>query len=89
MSGGPIAASSCAPRKQPTTLANPPGLTPRQAEILDLDALERSNAEIAGQLHLWTRTVDHHVAAVLQRLEVPTRHAAARLIGPVLAPSGP
>ena len=62
---------------QPTTLANPAGLTPRQAEILDLVALGRSNAEIAGQLHLSTRTVDHHVAAVLQRLGVPTRRAAA------------
>ena len=62
---------------QPTTLANPAGLTPRQAEILDLVALGRSNAEIAGLLHLSTRTVDHHVSNILRKLEVPTRARAS------------
>ncbi len=62
---------------QSSTRAHPAGLTARQGEILELVAGGRSNAEIAQQLHLSTRTVDHHVAAILQRLGVRTRRAAA------------
>ena len=62
---------------QSSTRAHPAGLTARQAEILELVAAGRSNAEIAQRLRLSTRTVDHHVAAILQRLGVRTRRAAA------------
>jgi DNA-binding NarL/FixJ family response regulator len=53
------------------------GLTTRQLEILRLIATGRSNAEIAERLVVSTRTVDHHVSGILQRLGVSTRRAAA------------
>ena len=64
-------------RPQPGTRANPAGLTGRQLEILRLVAAGRSNGEIAQHLVLSPRTVDHHVAAILQKLGVPTRRDAA------------
>jgi DNA-binding CsgD family transcriptional regulator/tetratricopeptide (TPR) repeat protein len=64
-------------RPQPGTLTNPAGLTDRQLEILRLVAAGLSNAEIAQRLVVSTRTVDHHVSAVLRKLGVPTRREAA------------
>ncbi len=64
-------------RPQPSTLANPAGLTDRQVEILQLLADGLSNAEIARRLVVSQRTVDHHVSAVLQKLGVRTRRDAA------------
>ena len=64
-------------RPQPGTLANPAGLTDRQLEILRLVAVGLSNAEIAQRLVVSTRTVDHHVSAILAKLGVPTRREAA------------
>ncbi|HEX6520796.1 MAG TPA: helix-turn-helix transcriptional regulator [Streptosporangiaceae bacterium] len=64
-------------RPQPGTLANPARLTDRQLEILHLVATGLSNAEIAQRLVVSTRTVDHHVSAILQKLGVPTRRDAA------------
>ena len=62
------------------TLSNPAGLTPRQVEILRLLADGMSNAEIAQLLVVSTRTIDHHVASVFQKLDVHSRReAAARL----------
>jgi len=70
------------------TRANPYGLTGRQLEILALLPAGLTNAEIAAQLVLSVRTVDHHVAAVLDKLQVPTRRAAAsRAVELGLAPS--
>jgi ATP/maltotriose-dependent transcriptional regulator MalT len=63
---------------QPATRTNPAGLTERQVEILHLLAEGLSNTDIAGRLVISVRTVDHHVAAVLQKLGVPTRREAAR-----------
>ena len=53
------------------------GLTARQAEVLGLLAEGRSNVEIADELFLSPRTVENHVAAVLMKLDVPSRDAAA------------
>jgi DNA-binding CsgD family transcriptional regulator/tetratricopeptide (TPR) repeat protein len=64
-------------RPQPSTLANPAGLTDRQLEILRLVATGLSNAEIAVRLVVSPRTVDHHVSAILQKIGVRTRRDAA------------
>lgn len=64
-----------------STRSHPAGLTPRQAEVLDLLAQGMTNNEIAGQLVVSVRTVDHHVAAVLQKLGVSSRHEAAEQAG--------
>jgi DNA-binding CsgD family transcriptional regulator/tetratricopeptide (TPR) repeat protein len=76
-------------RPQPGTLANPAGLTDRQLEILRLVATGMSNAEIAQRLVVSPRTVDHHVSAVLQKLGVPTRRAAAALAAELASKPGP
>jgi ATP/maltotriose-dependent transcriptional regulator MalT len=62
---------------QPSTREHPAGLTTRQAEVLDLLVQGRTNAQIADELVVSIRTVDHHVAAVLQKLGVSSRQEAA------------
>jgi DNA-binding CsgD family transcriptional regulator/tetratricopeptide (TPR) repeat protein len=77
------------PRRE--TRASPLGLTPRQREVLDLVSAGATNAEIAERLVLSTRTVDHHVAAVLGKLGVASRRevaAAARRLGIPVAEDG-
>ena len=61
------------------TRENPGGLTQRQVDVLALLATGLTNAEIAERLVVSTRTVDHHVSAILTRLEVGSRRDAARL----------
>ncbi len=61
-----------------STRAHPAGLTVRQAEVLELVREGLSDAEIAGRLMLSTRTVEHHVAAILAKLGVGSRREAAR-----------
>ncbi len=59
------------------TRQNPAGLTERQVQVLRLLSQGCTNAEIADRLVVSTRTVDSHVAAVLAKLGVATRRAAA------------
>jgi DNA-binding CsgD family transcriptional regulator len=59
------------------TRSHPAGLTPRQVEVLELVADGLTNAEIAERLFVSPKTVDHHVSALLTKLEVATRQEAA------------
>jgi DNA-binding CsgD family transcriptional regulator len=69
-------------RRAATTRANPAGLTDRQLDVHALLAQGLTNAEIAERLVLSVRTVDSHVAAILDKLGVRTRReAAARRFG--------
>jgi DNA-binding CsgD family transcriptional regulator len=68
------------PRKpRASTRENPFGLTHRQVEILRLLTEGLSNAEIATRLHISAKTADHHVSAVLAKLDVHSREDAAAL----------
>jgi DNA-binding CsgD family transcriptional regulator len=60
---------------------NPAGLTAREAEVLALVAEGLTNAEIADRLVLSRRTVDHHVSAILFKLDVPSRARAVAKLG--------
>jgi ATP/maltotriose-dependent transcriptional regulator MalT len=62
---------------RPKTRANPAGLTPREVEVLALLVDGLRNAEIAHRLVVSTKTVDHHVSAILRKLNVRTRGEAA------------
>ena len=62
-----------------STKDNPAGLTVRQAEVLALIVDGLSNAEIGKHLFISTRTVDHHVAAILAKLDARTRAEAVSI----------
>lgn len=62
-----------------STRGNAFGLTDRQLEILEWVAAGLTNAEIAQRLHLSAKTVDHHVSAILAKLNVSSRQAAAEI----------
>jgi len=73
---------------RPRTRENPAGLTARELEVLALLADGLRNAQIAERLVVSAKTAEHHVSAILHKLDVRTRGeavaAAARLglIGP-------
>jgi DNA-binding CsgD family transcriptional regulator/tetratricopeptide (TPR) repeat protein len=62
---------------RPRTRLNMFGLTARQSDILSLLAEGQTNAAIARRLMISTKTVDHHVSAILGRLNVASRKEAA------------
>ena len=64
-------------RTRDAHVQHPLGLTRREDEVLALLCEGLTNEEIAGRLVLSTRTVDHHVSAVLSKLGVGSRGAAA------------
>lgn len=62
---------------RPRTQHNPAGLTGRELEVLALLGQGLRNVDIAGRLVVSPKTVDHHVSAILRKLGVPNRVAAA------------
>ncbi|MEY9949874.1 AAA family ATPase [Kitasatospora sp. GAS1066B] len=52
-------------------------LSPREQEVADLLASGATNRDIAQALFLSPRTAEHHVASVLKKLGVTSRHAVA------------
>jgi DNA-binding CsgD family transcriptional regulator/tetratricopeptide (TPR) repeat protein len=59
-----------------STRNNPAQLTGRQIEILMLLRDGSQNKEIADKLFISPKTVDHHISAILSKLEVTTRAKA-------------
>ena len=59
-----------------TTKANRAGLTARETEVLALVAEGHQNADIADRLVVSRRTVDHHVSAILRKLDARNRGEA-------------
>jgi ATP/maltotriose-dependent transcriptional regulator MalT len=62
---------------RPRTRENPAGLTPRELEVVVLLAEGMRNAQIAQRLVVSEKTIDHHVSAILRKLDVHTRGEAA------------
>ncbi len=60
-----------------STAGHPFGLTSREDEVLQLIIEDLSNQEIASRLVVSERTVHHHVSALLGKLQVRSRTAAA------------
>lgn len=60
------------------TRANLHGLTPREAEVFELVRDRLTNAEISRRLFISQRTVEHHVASALAKLNLSTRLDATR-----------
>lgn len=72
--GDPTERAAGFPRgPRPSTRRNPAGLTRQQMEVLTLLAEGLRNAEIAAALQVSPRTVEHHVSAVLAKLNVRSR----------------
>jgi len=67
-----------APKASPPLEAFPE-LTAREAEVLDLIARGRGNAEIARQLYVSPKTVRNHISNIFTKLQVADRaHAVVR-----------
>lgn len=62
---------------RPSTRANLAGLTRREVDVLRLVDNGFANADIASRLGVSTKTVDHHVSAILAKLHAATRGEAA------------
>ncbi len=62
---------------RPGTRRNPANLTRRQLRVLALIAEGLTNAEIAERLFIAPKTVEHHVSAILTKLDARSRVEAA------------
>ena len=60
-----------------STRSNAAGLTARELDVLPFLVDGLRNAEIAERLFLSPRTIDHHVSAILRKLNVQRRGQAA------------
>jgi DNA-binding NarL/FixJ family response regulator len=66
-------------RRRRSTLDNTAGLTVREIEVLRLLGSGLTNAELAGRLYISPKTVDHHVSAIISKLNVRNRREAGRV----------
>ena len=66
-------------RRRAATLTNAVGLTAREVEVLALLDEGLTNAELAARLYISPKTADHHVSAILSKLQVANRRDAAEL----------
>ena len=66
---------------EPTRTAAAAELTAQQSQIAHLVAEGATNREIAAQLFISHRTVEHHLRNIFARLEVRSRVELARLLG--------
>ena len=62
-----------------TRMPGPELLTPREADVLELLQLGRSNAEIALALSVGIETVRTHARSIYRKLGVRTRRELANL----------
>ena len=78
---GPISTTriTVPPRGGAQAAAAPPmhRLTRREREVLHLLCLRLTDPEIADRLFIGTRTVESHVASILNKLDAPNRREAA------------
>ena len=66
------------PARRRSTSAAIGGLTERQLDVLRLLEGGLTNIELAEQLYLSVKTVDHHVSAILSKLQVTKRRDAVK-----------
>jgi len=59
-----------------TTQSNPAFLTGRELDVLQLLKADLQSKEIAAQLFISTKTVDHHISSILFKLDVKSRTKA-------------
>ena len=64
---------------RPSTRERVANLTARQSEVVDLLAEGLTNSEIADRLFISSRTAEHHVAAVLSKLNASSRDEAVAI----------
>ncbi len=64
--------------KRQSTKNNPGQLTDREMAIVKLLHKGMQNKEIAGQLFISPKTVDHHISSILFKLDVNSRSKAAQ-----------
>jgi len=60
-----------------STRENFAGLTTRQMDVLKLVASGLSNSEIADNLYISAKTVDHHISAIFSKLNIHSRIEAS------------
>ena len=68
---------SAAGQERPSAPAAPCGLTDREVDVLALLARGLRNKQIAAELFLSPRTVQHHIAHIYDKIDRRTRAGAA------------
>jgi DNA-binding NarL/FixJ family response regulator len=71
------APSTLLPPEQPPVGRQVAALTRREKEVATLVARGLTNRQIASELFISERTVDHHVAKILKKLSLPSRERVA------------